>query len=53
MIIVLGDRYEITSAVLLQYVQNVPIVHLYGGSVTEGAIDEKIDMLLLNSLMFI
>ena len=42
MIIVLGDRYEITSAVLPSVIQNVPIVHLYGGSVTEGAIDEKI-----------
>ena len=42
MIIVLGDRYEITSAVLPSVIQNVPIVHLYGGAVTEGAIDEKI-----------
>ena len=41
-IIVLGDRCEITSAVIPSVMQNIPIVHLYGGAVTEGAIDEKI-----------
>lgn len=41
-VIVLGDRYEIISAVITSVIQNIPIVHLYGGAVTEGAIDEKI-----------
>ena len=41
-ILVLGDRCEIISAVVPSVIQNIPIVHLYGGAVTEGAIDEKI-----------
>ena len=42
MIIVLGDRFEITSAVIPSILQNIIVVHLYGGAVTEGAIDDKI-----------
>tara|TARA_B100000787_G_scaffold169327_1_gene160220 strand:+ start:4349 stop:5512 length:1164 start_codon:yes stop_codon:yes gene_type:complete len=42
MIIILGDRFEITSAVMPSILQNIVIVHLYGGAVTEGAIDDKI-----------
>ena len=41
-IIVLGDRFEIISGIIPSVIQNIPIVHLYGGAVTEGAIDEKI-----------
>ena len=42
MIIILGDRFEITSAVIPSILQNIVIIHLYGGAVTEGAIDDKI-----------
>lgn len=40
MIVILGDRYEIFSAVSAAYVANIPIAHLHGGETTEGAIDE-------------
>ncbi|WP_085992727.1 UDP-N-acetylglucosamine 2-epimerase [Oceanobacillus senegalensis] len=40
MIIVLGDRYEVFSAVSAASVMRIPIAHLYGGETTEGAIDE-------------
>ena len=41
-ILVLGDRYEIFSAVISASFYRIPIIHLSGGEVTEGAIDESI-----------
>lgn len=41
-IIILGDRWETISAAVPSIIQNIPIIHLYGGAITEGAIDEKI-----------
>ena len=42
MIVVLGDRYEIFSAVSAAMIANIPIAHLHGGETTEGAFDESI-----------
>lgn len=42
LIVVLGDRYEILSAVQAAMVANIPIAHIHGGELTEGAIDEGI-----------
>ena len=41
-LLVLGDRYEIYSAVISAYFNKIPIAHLSGGEVTEGAYDEAI-----------
>lgn len=41
-IIVLGDRYEIFSAVSAAMIARIPVVHLHGGETTEGAFDEAI-----------
>lgn len=41
-IVVLGDRYEIFSAVSTAMIARVPIAHLHGGEATEGVIDESI-----------
>ena len=41
-VIVLGDRYEIFSAVSAAMISRVPIAHLHGGEATEGLIDEAI-----------
>jgi len=41
-VLVLGDRYEIFCAVSAAMVACIPIAHLHGGEVTEGAIDESI-----------
>ena len=41
-IIVLGDRFEIFSAVAAALVARIPIAHVHGGEVTEGVIDEAI-----------
>lgn len=40
--VVLGDRYEMLAAVQAAMVANIPIAHIHGGEVTEGAIDESI-----------
>jgi len=41
-LIVLGDRYEIFSAVSSAMIARIPIAHLHGGETTEGAFDESI-----------
>lgn len=41
-VVVLGDRYEIFSAVSAAMIARIPIAHLHGGEATEGLIDEPI-----------
>ena len=41
-VIVLGDRYEIFSAVSSAMISRIPIAHISGGEITEGVIDEAI-----------
>ena len=40
MIVVLGDRFEIFAAASSALVSRIPIAHIHGGEVTEGAVDE-------------
>lgn len=40
--VVLGDRYEVLSAVTAATMLRIPVAHLHGGESTEGAIDEAI-----------
>jgi len=42
MLVVLGDRFEIFSAVSVAMISKIPVSHLHGGEVTEGAFDEAI-----------
>lgn len=42
LILVLGDRFEIFSAVAAALVARIPVAHLHGGETTEGAFDEAI-----------
>jgi len=41
-LLVLGDRFEIFAAVTAAMAMNFPIVHISGGDITEGVIDEQI-----------
>lgn len=41
-VVLLGDRYEIFSAASAAMIARVPIGHLHGGEVSEGAFDEAI-----------
>ena len=41
-LVVLGDRFEIFSAVSTAMILRIPIAHLSGGELTEGAIDDSI-----------
>lgn len=42
LLVVLGDRFEIFSAVAAALVARIPVAHLHGGEVTEGAFDDAI-----------
>ncbi|WP_299231507.1 UDP-N-acetylglucosamine 2-epimerase [uncultured Bacteroides sp.] len=42
MIVVLGDRYEILAAVTAALFYKIPVAHLHGGEITEGAYDDCI-----------
>ena len=41
-VFVLGDRFEMISAPIAALPFNIPVIHLYGGALTEGAIDDSI-----------
>lgn len=41
-LVVLGDRWELLYVVPPAVLLGVPIVHLHGGEVTEGALDERV-----------
>lgn len=41
-VLILGDRFELLPIVSLSVVNRIPIAHIHGGEITEGAIDEQI-----------
>ncbi len=41
-LLILGDRFEILAAVSSALIANIPVAHLSGGELTEGAMDESI-----------
>ena len=40
LIVVLGDRFEILAAITAAHILKIPVAHIGGGEITEGAIDE-------------
>lgn len=42
LILVLGDRYELLAAVTAALFYKIPIAHIHGGEITEGAYDDSI-----------
>lgn len=42
MLVVLGDRYEALAAAQVAHLMRIPIAHLHGGELTEGAYDDAI-----------
>ena len=41
-VIILGDRYEMLGAATAALIAGVPIIHLHGGEISEGAIDDSV-----------
>ncbi len=41
-VVVLGDRYELLAAVSAALFYRIPVAHLHGGEITEGAYDDSI-----------
>lgn len=42
LLLVLGDRFEMLCAPVAAMSYNIPVAHIHGGAVTEGAIDELV-----------
>lgn len=42
MVVVLGDRYELLPICSVALVMGIPIAHISGGDITEGAIDDQV-----------
>lgn len=42
LIVILGDRYEMLAAASAALIFGIPVAHLYGGEITEGAFDDAI-----------
>ena len=41
-VMVMGDRYELLSVMTSCIINTIPIAHISGGEITEGAIDDQI-----------
>lgn len=41
-LMLLGDRYEMLAVASAAAVMNIPIVHLHGGEISEGAVDDSL-----------
>jgi GDP/UDP-N,N'-diacetylbacillosamine 2-epimerase (hydrolysing) len=41
-VVLLGDRFETHAAATTAMLMNIPIAHIHGGEITEGAVDEQI-----------
>lgn len=41
-VVIMGDRYELFTATLPALLAHIPVVHISGGEITEGAIDDSI-----------
>ena len=39
-VLVLGDRFEIFASATAAYLMSIPVIHLHGGEITLGAIDD-------------
>ncbi|MGV8834192.1 MAG: UDP-N-acetylglucosamine 2-epimerase [Devosia sp.] len=55
LVILLGDRYEILAGALAANILRIPVAHLMGGDVTEGALDDAFrhSITKLSSLHFV
>jgi len=55
LLVVLGDRFEMHSAALAALPFRIPVAHVHGGEVTEGAMDEALrhSMTKLSHLHFV
>lgn len=42
LVVLLGDRYEILSVAIASMMHRIPVAHIHGGEVTEGAVDDSI-----------
>lgn len=55
LVVLLGDRFEMLAAASVALVNRIPIAHIHGGELTEGAIDDAIrhSLTKMSSLHFV
>ncbi len=55
LVLLIGDRYELFASAIPSIINRIPIAHIHGGELTEGAIDEYIrhSITKLSSLHFV
>lgn len=41
-VVIMGDRYELFTVTISALLEHIPVVHISGGEITEGAIDDSI-----------
>lgn len=41
-VMLLGDRYEMLAVASAAAVMNIPVIHLHGGEISEGAVDDSL-----------
>lgn len=41
-VVILGDRYEILSVAIAAMMLHIPLAHIHGGEITQGAMDDSI-----------
>jgi len=41
-VVIMGDRYELFTITISALLEHIPVVHISGGEITEGAIDDSI-----------
>ncbi len=41
-VVILGDRYEMLVAAIVCLMRRIPVAHIHGGEITEGAVDDAI-----------
>lgn len=42
LVVILGDRYEMLVTATVAMLQRIPIAHIHGGEISEGAVDDSI-----------
>ena len=43
LVILLGDRYEILAVAIASAIAKLPIAHIHGGELTQGAVDDAFE----------
>lgn len=54
-LLILGDRYDLIAPALVAFFNNIPIIHINGGDITKGSLDDNIRNIItsISSIHFV